>query len=112
MLPFSNDTVTIFRRIRYTDSNGKVRTDFESDIIHGCHWSVSVSKTRSDEIAVKSGAVTICLPPDTAVDAGDYAAYGEVYGEPQELNAVKITEVSRNHEHMRLGHVRVKGVWQ
>ena len=102
MIPFANETVTLYNRRRTTGTDGRQVETWVRHVLTGCSWTRTHERTRNDTEVGYSSSVTCrisvsknYLPPDQwdALDdpadkftlaAGDVLIYGNV---PDEIGA-------------------------
>lgn len=68
MLPFSNETVTLYHKRKYTDDYGKNQTAWDRYVIQGCSWGCTGTKISIGDISIGSTDTAVKLPSDSYVE--------------------------------------------
>lgn len=90
MLPFSNDTVTLYHRHKYTDDYNKTQTEWKRHIIEGCSWGGAKTKISIGDISIGSSDISVKLPisDDFTVQTGDIIINGVADDEVTDISAL------------------------
>lgn len=111
MLPFSNDTVTLYHKHKYTDEYNKVKTEWQRHILPGCYWGGKAIRISIGDISISSDDTVVKIPSeyDIKITVGDIIVNGSVSDESPPTNGITVKSVKNNGGCRRLGHISITG---
>ncbi len=62
MLPFANDTITLYNKFEYKDEYNKYKTIYLRKELNSCSWRQSTSTSLVDGSSVTRKAITVRIP--------------------------------------------------
>ncbi len=62
MLPFANDTITLYSKFEYKDEYNKYKTVYLRKELNNCSWRQSTSTSLIDGSSVTRKAITVRIP--------------------------------------------------
>lgn len=111
MLPFSQDTVTLYHRRKYTDAFGKNQTEWIRTVLTGCSWGGTATRITVGDILITGSDTTVKIPvPCPEIEVGDILVQGELADPTPPKNGITVKTVKNNgHLGKRLRHIAVTG---
>lgn len=124
MIPFGAQTVTLYRRVRKQDGDGRMQDTWQSELLNGCSWRQRSVQTLADG-AVLRRSQTVCRIPagQTKPEVGDVLILGDaramactakqvaqLLDQHRITGAIRVSEVADNtHGGAPMAHYAAKG---
>ncbi len=107
MIPFGNETATLYARVEQRDERGRTHTTWRRALLTGCSWRRDAAWTRSGNELVRTQTVICRVPVGQAVPApGDVLFLGVVEEPVDSATALeRLMEAQRDAGAFRVGSV-------